>query len=374
MAEAVLPLGMIQAWKKKAIDYYALHEKQIEILFFVGGFIFDVLFLSEIDDYFSIAQQAVYLLIIVSIIHYEILFRLHKWKPQNNFLTNIWQYRELILHFLLGSLLSVYSLFYIKSASFISSLVFLAAMVILLISNELPIVKKAKVSFKMGLYAICLFSFISILFPLVLGFVGWTPFGLALATTLGFFYLQIRFLKKFLDDEKTLRQTIFFPGISVLLIFCVFYFAGWIPPVPLSAKEQGIYHLVEKQNGKYLLSTEKSWWNWIRLGDQVFNARPGDKIYFYLQIYSPARFADQIYVRWLFKDPVSGWQKTDRIPLSITGGRENGFRALTTKANYQPGQWRVQVETSMGHEISRTNFQVVEDPSQEPRDFQLLER
>ena len=153
----------------------------------------------------------------------------------------------------------------------------------------------------------------------------------------------------------------------------VFYFAGWIPPVPLSAKEQGIFYFVEKQNGKYLLSQEKSWWNSVTPGEE-FKARPGDKIYYYMQIYSPARFADQVYVRWLFKDPVHGWQKTDRIPLSITGGREEGFRASTTKSNYQPGQWRVQVETNMGHEIARKDFEVVTDNSTEPREFEILER
>lgn len=365
---------MIQTLKQKAIDHYNAYEKQLEIAFFIGGFIFDVVFMNNIDDLVSIAQQAIYLLIIVCIIHFEILFRFHKWRPRNDFLIKIWQYRELVLHFLLGSLLSVYSLFNIKSASFISSLLFLFLMVALLIGNELPLVKKAKVSFKMGLFAICLFSFISILFPLLLGFVGWTPFGLSIAATLAFFYLQIRFLKKHLDDEKSLLQAIFFPGVSVLVVFFVFYFAGWIPPVPLSAKEQGIFYLVEKQNGKYLLSKEKSWWNCFQPGHADFKARPGDKIYYYMQIYSPARFADQIYVRWLFYDPVHGWQKTDRIPLNITGGREEGFRASTTKSNYQSGQWRVQVEASMGHEIARLNFNVVTDDSIEPREFEILKR
>ena len=103
-------------------------------------------------------------------------------------------------------------------------------------------------------------------------------------------------------------------------------------------------------------------------------ARPGDKIYYYAQIYSPARFSDQIYIRWLFKDPKMGWQKTDRIPLQITGGRKEGFRAMATKANYQPGEWRIQVETDLGHEISRIGFQVTLDTSQDPRAFTVIEK
>ncbi len=365
---------MLQNFKTRSVDYYTKYGKQLEIGFFVGGFIFDILFLSEVDDLFSIAQQAIYLLIITTILHFEILFRMQKWRPTGSFTFKIWDYRELILHFALGSLLSSYSLFYIKSASFISSLIFLILMIALLIANELPLVKKSKVSFKMGLYAICLFSFISILFPVILGFVGWIPFALSVTATIAFFFLQVHLLRRQLLEEKTLNQAVFFPGVSVVLVFSLFYVLGWIPPVPISAKEQGIYHLIEKQNGQFLLSTQNSWLTFWRSGDQHFKARPGDKIYYYAQIYSPARFSDQVFVRWLFKDPKMGWQKTDRIALQISGGREAGFRAFTNKSNYQPGEWQIQLETEIGHEITRLSFEVELDPSTEPRAFELLVR
>lgn len=365
---------MFDEIKQKGLQYYELHEKRLEIAFFVGGFIWDVVMMSNVDDLFSIGQQLFYLIVIASILHHEILFRLHKWRPSSGFFIKLWKYRSLIMHFLLGSLLSVYSLFYIKSSSLLSSLVFLLMMIALLVGNELPILKNAKVSFKMGLFAICLFSFISILYPLLLGFVGWVPFGLSMATTLVFVYLQVWLLRKKLPDDKTLFEAVALPGISIIFIFALFYALGWIPPVPLSAKMQGIYHNVEKANGKYLLSTERTWWKVWQSGDQDFKARPGDKIYYYAQIYSPARFSDQIYIRWLFKDPVRGWQKTDRIPLQITGGRDEGFRTSTLKSNYQPGEWRVQVETTMGHEITRLNFTVTNDESVEPRNLYIQER
>ena len=141
-------------------------------------------------------------------------------------------------------------------------------MIALLIANELPLVKKSKVSFKMGLYAICLFSFISILFPVILGFVGWIPFALSVTATIAFFFLQVHLLRRQLLEEKTLNQAVFFPGVSVVLVFSLFYVLGWIPPVPISAKEQGIYHLIEKQNGQFLLSTQNSWLTFWRSGER----------------------------------------------------------------------------------------------------------
>jgi hypothetical protein len=362
---------IFETHRQKFLHLYEKYEVQFDILFFVGGFTFDAFMVSEIDDTFSLVQQAVYLLIIAAFLNYEILFRLHKWRP-TGFLAKIWSYRNPLVHFLLGTLLNIYSLFYIKSASLLSSIVFLALMVGLIFANESRFVKKAKVSLKLGLYAICLFSYISVLYPVFLGFVGWTPFLLSVASTLALFYLQYLALKRKITDEGVLFKAVLFPGIFVLTLFTFFYFMGWIPPVPLSVKYQGIYHLVEKKEGAYFLSTEKEPWKFWQSGDQDFKARAGDKIYFYAQIYSPARFSDQIFIQWLRYDTTLGWVKTDRIPLQIVGGRKEGFRGFASKANYQVGEWRVQVETAMGHEISRLKFEVSDDTNTDVRNFKIL--
>lgn len=365
---------MIEFCKRKLHQLTEGHERRNEVLFFIGGFAFDALLVNEIDDLFSLAQQALYLFVIAFLIHHEILFRFHKWRPAAGIWEKLWSYRNLLLHFLLGTLLNIYSIFYIKSASLVSSLVFLAFMVALIVSNELPIVKKSHVSFKVGLFAICLFSYISILYPLVLGFIGWIPFGLAGVTTAVIFYLQIRILGRKISERQTLLKAVLLPGTSVLVVFTLFYFLGWIPPVPLSVKKQGIYHLVEKRSGKYFLSTEKDPWKFWQSGDQDFKARPQDKIYYYLQIYSPARFSDQIFIQWMWKDPKHGWMKRDRLPMPILGGRKEGFRGFASKSNYQPGEWRIQVETALGHEVSRLSFDVSEDSDDRPREFTVIEQ
>ncbi len=365
---------ILQDLKQNVVEKYKLHESKLEVIFFICGFIFDAVMVSEIDDIFVLVQQALYLIIIACILHYEVLYRLHKWRPGPGLREKFWNYRNLLLHFLLGTLLNIYSLFYIKSASLLSSIIFLLLMVGIIIGNELPLIRKAKVSAKIGLFAICLFSYISLVYPLILGYVGWIPFVLSVSTTLFCFYLQGITLRKSLPEGETVFHVIVFPGASVVILFSLFYFLGWIPPVPISLKAQGIYHMVEKNQGKYFLSKEDASWDFFSNGDRHFKARLGDKLYYYVQIYSPARFSDQVFVRWSFKDPAHGWQKTDRIPLQITGGRHEGFRAIAVKANYQAGEWRAQVETALGHEIGRLNFEVILDEGTEPRNFIISEK
>jgi hypothetical protein len=76
----------------------------------------------------------------------------------------------------------------------------------------------------------------------------------------------------------------------------------------------------------------------------------------FFRIFSPARFADEVQMRWYWKPGDRGWALQDTIPIKIVGGREQGFRGYGVKANYQPGPWKVQVETTDGREIGRVYF------------------
>ena len=364
---------MFDDLKRKLTYLKHKHEARLDVLFFICGFAFDAVMVSDVDEPLAIFQQAVYLFIIAMLIHFELLFRLHKWRPGDR-LAKFWTYRNLLLHFLLGTLLNIYSLFYIKSASFINSLIFLFLMAAMILGNELPVVKKSKVSFKVGLFAICLFSYVSILFPLVLGFIGWTPFLLSSVTTLVLFFLQFKLLQKKIGDGALLFRATLVPSISVLVVFVFFYLMGWIPPVPLSVKEQGIYHLVEKKEGSWLLSSEHDDWKFWQRGDQEFKSEPGDKIYFYAQIYSPARFADEVYVQFSHLDAKGNWHAADHIPLKIYGGRKEGFRGFAVKSNYEPGEWRVQVVTATHQEISRLYFDVTSVEPNPSRQFKIIAR
>ncbi|UXR64808.1 DUF2914 domain-containing protein [Bdellovibrio bacteriovorus] len=107
-----------------------------------------------------------------------------------------------------------------------------------------------------------------------------------------------------------------------------------------------------------MLSYETPSWQFWQRGDQNFQAEPDDKIYFFAQIFSPARFSDSVILHWYYKDPVRGWQTTDKIPMTIAGGREGGYRGFASKQNYSEGRWRISVETTDGREIGRIYFDV----------------
>ena len=157
---------------------------------------------------------------------------------------------------------------------------------------------------------------------------------------------------------------------GVLVGFLVFYFFRLIPPVPLSIPFIGVYHAVEKTQDTYRLSHERPPWRIWHHGDQEFLAQPGDKVYVFFRVFSPTRFSDQVLVRWYWKDGARGWTLQDSIAIKIVGGREQGFRGYGFKTNYQPGEWKVQVETTDAREIGRVYFDLEVGP-EAPRNFEI---
>jgi len=145
----------------------------------------------------------------------------------------------------------------------------------------------------------------------------------------------------------------------VLVGFLASYLLRVIPPVPLSIPFIGVYHAVERTDEGYRLSHERPWWRFWHNGDQWFRAQPGDNVYVFFRVFSPARFSDEVRIRWFWKPwrpGGPGWAAQDSIPIKIVGGRREGFRGYGVKANYQPGAWKVQVETTDGREIGRIYF------------------
>lgn len=353
------------SFKLKVLSFYEKHEIHLSIGFFLAGFLFDVFTLSAVDDWFSIAQQAVYLAIIGIFLYLEVK-NTQTPIPVPKYLQKVWDYRSLIVHFLLGSLLSMYSLFYFKSSSILSSFLFIGIIFGLMIANELQRVQSAGIWVKLVLWILALISFFSILVPVILGSIGYLAFFLSLISTVLILFLVYKKISKLDLPIIYLKKQIYIPAISTVAGFIIFYFLGFIPPVPLSAKYMGIYHNIEKFGDQYHLYHSNPFWKFWNHGDQNFYARTGDKVFFFINLYSPASFSDSVIVHWLYDNPKSGWETWDKIPMRISGGREEGFRGYTFKSKYTPGDWRIQVETSDGREIGRISFTIYEDTSTEP--------
>src|SRR3989338_616272 len=325
---------------ERAKKFYEEHEAACTIGFFAAGFIFDTMAVGRINSPHNVIHQAAYLSLCAWLISLEWRETYGDFSPPRGFVT-AWRYHKGATHFMLGTLLNIYTLFYFKSASLGISLLFLLIMAGLLAINELKPFENYGSTLRMVLFSLCLISYFGYLIPMLLGWIGVLPFiGSVAAAALAVGSLG-RYLRRRLPEHpQIIQEHVLRPFIGVAIVFAGLYFFKITPPVPLSLSSIGIYHDVRREGGQFALIMTRPRWKFWQRGDQTFLARPGDKIHCFISVFSPGRFRERLQVRWLYRDPAAGWRDYGAIPLDITGGRDDGFRSDTIKANHKPGRYR----------------------------------
>ncbi len=353
--------GRVTAWR-------ARHKQLETVVFFAGGFCFDLLLLERIDSRPMLIHQGSYLFLLTFFLAAD-----HHYSVAGHEAKGLWgkalHFRHEVIHFLFGTLLNAFLVFYFKASSGIFALLFMAALCAVLLANESPRFRKLGPLMRMALLGFAITSYFSYLLPVLAGFLSAWLFLAAVAVgcavTLALWRLTAWWTR---DPGWGFRRAVL-PGLVVQASLVGLYFLHVVPPVPLSLKWIGIYHDVQKEAVEARLTHQRPPWRFWEHGDQVFHARPGDRVYCFVRVFAPRHFRDALMVRWAWKNPKAGWTGTDAIPLTIYGGGEEGWRGIAYKQNYTPGEWKVNVETDDGREVGNIHFTVVDDDSTEPRQF-----
>jgi hypothetical protein len=120
--------------------FYLEHEPACTAGFFIAGFLFDMLAVGRIDRLSNIIQQAVYLFLCALLTSLELRELYGNFSPPRG-LQTLWRYHTAATHFMLGTLLNIYTLFYFKSASLGAALIFMLILAAVLAVNELKPLK-----------------------------------------------------------------------------------------------------------------------------------------------------------------------------------------------------------------------------------------
>ena len=329
---------------------------------------------GRIDETPMLVQQAAYLLVTGLLLGTMLRFELRQLEPPR-WLRRPWRYVEHAMHFMLGTLLNAFILFYVKSGSGLTAALFLGLISFLLLTNEHPRFHRLGPVVLFGLYSFALTSYLAYLVPVLLGFLRPWMFFLASALSLLPILLLARLMARWGEDSRLAFRRAVGPAILVQTLLLLLFLAHLVPPVPLSVRSLGVWHAVEREGSEFKLSRlpRSRWRDLSRRDEQVFLARPGDRVFVFTRVFAPHNFRDQVRVRWARWEPSRGaWAQSDAIPLRIVGGREEGFGGYAYKQNWSPGEWRVAIETEDGREIGRTRFEIRPDPDGGERIFDVL--
>lgn len=341
--------------KTKLLEHY---HKYSNSFFFVAGFLFDVATLDRIDDQFTFLIQLLYLLVAYLSFFLILTQKVQKEEEVDyKIIRFFYRHADDIHHFAIGSLLSAYALYFFKSASFSTSYFFLMMIFALLVLNELQDFKRLGPWIKSGLLKLCLTSFCCAYVPILLGQSGTISFLAAIFLSLCISIFFGFYLAKYHIAWEPFKAAYLIPKVATIIVFLLLYVFRIFPPIPLALKQMGIYHNVEKGSGQYIAYSERPWYRFWHHGDQEFIAQSGDKVWVFIRLFAPGGLKQKIFL--VFEKNIDGdWKQSDRIPILITGGREEGFRGRANKANYSAGLWRVRVETEDELEVGLLDFSI----------------
>lgn len=354
----------------------ALTKPVIPVFFFFAGVTWDSLTLTRIDRLSDNLIMLVYLLMLGAgiVLTYRTgasrgapqpdLPLLARWMPVERAQSSLpWA-----IQFLFGSLFSAYAIFYSQSASWSGTGLFFGFLVALLIANEFLRGRLSNGPLLIGLYTVVVFSFLTFALPVVTGLMNVWIFLLGAALTLLIAMCVVRVMLRASSSgsEPTTAQPWWrgdearmgLPGVLAVATLIGFYLLNWIPPVPLSMKFGGVYHAVTRGVEGFQLSFERgAWYQFWKRGDDRF--RGDGPAFCFTAVFAPVDLKTTIYHRWSHQAPGGArLTTTDRIGLTITGGRDGGYRGYSVKSRLAPGHWRVDVETEDGRVLGHIRFSV----------------
>lgn len=344
---------------------------------FLAGIFWDTVTIGRIDQWSNMVQLGIYVVLalgLVMIEFAEISSDLTIKVRGTGIIARVWEFRTDAVHFLLGSLLSAFTIFFVKSSSIWGSLSFIALIAAALVANEFKGFRQIGLQIRISLTTLCAACYFACIVPVVLKQIGLVAFLLAIFATvllLGAGLLCIGYLDRRKSVSPKNFELFIAPALVTLGSFGAFYASGLIPPVPLALTKVGIYRGVERIHQKYELSYSLNPWRFWEKGEQTFLARPGDRVYVFFSVFSPEGFRESIAVRWYFNDPEksNGYELKDTTLVKVLGGRVAGYRGFAYKSRYQYGDWQVRIGTEEGAEIGRINLEISQDDLQTPRAF-----
>lgn len=357
----------------------ALAKPFLPVVFFFAGVTYDTVTLTRIDRLLDNLILLLYLSLLGLLIvltgradigrNGSVEASVGSWDAAN-LVVRSRPYYPMAIQFLLGGLFSAYTIFYSQSASLTTTAVFFFVLVAFLVANELLRDRLSSLRLLVSLYALVTFSFFTFFLPVLTGFMNTAVFllGAVLSVVVTLRVVELVYQGAPTRSRHEIRLT-GLPAIALIGVLVGFYFLKWIPPVPLSMKFGAAYHKIAKVDDVYQLSFEKgAWYQFWKRSDDPF--RGEDPAYCFTAVFAPVDLHTTIYHRWQYRDArgrsARNFSMTDRIPITIAGGRERGYRGYTVKQRLIPGDWRVDVETEEGRVIGRVSFRVEERVGEPP--------
>ncbi len=344
--------------------WYSRNERIVSRFSLIGGFVFNALTLTRVDEFMENFWVIVHILVVAMCIilinreeneGLDVKGSPTKW---HFWLTNI-------LQFTFGGLLSTFIVFYLRSAVIAVAWPFFLILAAAFIANEAFKKEYSRVSFQIGFLFLSIYLFAIFFVPVLAHEISTKIFlvsgGIAMLVLLGFLALLKRFTKV---GFKKARRELLSVIAGIYIAVNALYFLNLIPPLPLTLTDAGVYHSIKRSGSDYVVTDEigSTWSKYLRHLNiyPTYHTTPGGLVYAYSAIFSPLSFSTNLTHEWQYHDPATNkWRTVTTVDISVSGGRAEGYRTYSINGDLSAGKWRVNVKTPGGLTVGRMSFKVV---------------
>lgn len=264
-----------------------------------------------------------------------------------------------LLQFVFGALLSASFLFYWFAGSIFVSWPIILVIVFLLTANDVLREYYMKPVSQIAVYFFLLLTIGTVLFPYVLRSIDPRVFFITTFFAIGIIVVYVGMLSRFVPKIRRKRKVIATVVLGVTMFVSGLYISGVLPPIPLSVRDAGVYHDIERVNGRYVATTESETLLERIVPGKTIHIRDGEPVYVFTAIFAPTDLDTTIYHRWqVYNEEIDEWVDKDRLSFPITGGRVDGYRGYSLKRAVSDGLWRVDIETKTEQVLGRIHFRI----------------
>ena len=332
---------------------------------FALGFVTDFLLLNRVDDKIDNLILLFYVLLATISL---ILFYVAVAERAPAWLVRVLaRLTPLTMQYAFGGLLSGMLIFYGRSGDLFANAPFLLLIASVIMCNELVKKRSERLLYNISVYFIGLFSYCVLVVPVWLGVMGDSVFLGSGLLAIAVVSLVIRILGWIIPNFMLLKKRLLIFTIGSLYVLCNgLYFFNFIPPIPLSLTELGVYQSVERTiDGNYrIVSEELPWYRSVPFVTKQFHPIKNEGAACFARVYAPTELRTSVVHRWEFKNEAGRWQEHYTQRYSISGENEGGYRGYTQVQNLKSGKWRCTVENERGQVLGRRSFFV--DKSEAP--------
>ncbi len=323
------------------------------------GFVTDFLLLNRVDDTFDNLILLFYVVLATAsliLFYVAVAERAPTW-----LLRPLTRFTPITMQYAFGGLLSGMLIFYGRSGDLLANAPFLLLIISVILINELVKKRSERLLYNLSVYFIGVFSYVVLIIPVWFGVMGDAVFigsGLvALLITIGVGNILIWIIPNFMALQK--RSLVFTIG-CLYMVSNGLYFFNFIPPIPLSLTELGIYQSVERTiDGNYRTVQEyKRWYERLPVLPLVFHPLSTGGAACFARIYAPTDLRTTVVHRWEYKDAEGVWREHLLYRYDISGENAGGYRGYTHVQNLKTGRWRCSVENERGQVLGRRTFTV----------------